>query len=75
MNSVCVALVASPEALLLPAKIEWLLAGMGTNLLAISYYEWTSDGFWSFVGLYSTKECSFETMCTLCTHKKSYRIF
>jgi hypothetical protein len=56
MNSVCVPLVASTEALLLPVKIEWLLAGMGSDLLAISYYEWTSDGFWSFVGLYSTKQ-------------------
>jgi len=56
MNSVCVALVASTQALLLPMKTDWLVSGMGTDLLAISYYDRTSDGFWSFVGLYSAKQ-------------------
>jgi len=56
MNSVCVALVASTQALLLPMKTDWLVGGMGTDLLAISYYDQTSDGFWSFVGLYSAKQ-------------------
>jgi hypothetical protein len=70
MNSVRVVLVASTEVLLLPLKTEWLVAGMGTNLFVISYYEWTSDGFWSFVGLYSAKHCAHYAH-----KKKSYQRF
>jgi len=46
---------SSTQALLLPLKTEWLVGGMGTDLLAISYYEQTSDGFSSFVRLYSAR--------------------
>jgi hypothetical protein len=56
MNSVCVAMVVSTVALLLSLKTEWLVAGMGNDLLVTLYNEWTSDGFWSFVGLYSAKQ-------------------
>jgi len=70
MNSVCVALIASTQALLLPLKTEWLVGGMGTDLLAISYYEWSSDGFSSFVGLYSAKQSAHLKHCTHYPHKK-----
>jgi len=49
-------MVASTVTLLLPLKTEGLVAGIGTDLLVTSYNEWTSDGSWPFVGLYSAKQ-------------------